>query len=356
MRQRLRLFVPPDAPVKIVQLRLENTTQRPRRITATFYAEWVLGVTRDAAAQFVIPEFDDASQALLARNPWHPEFGGRVAFAAASKRLHGLTADRSEFLGRLGSLAQPAALGRIGLSSTVQAGLDPCAALQLHIDLPPGGSEEVWFLLGQGADRAEAVALATRFQDPDQVQDAWLAVNDLWDNLLGTVQVHTPDPAMDLLLNRWLLYQSLSCRIWGRSAFYQSSGAFGFRDQLQDVMALVHAAPELARQHILSAAERQFEAGDVLHWWHPPSGRGVRTRCSDDLLWLPFVTAHYIDATGDESILDEQVTVLAGPPAGQRAKRIVTANSERPVERPACTSTAAGRWSAARHPATTVYP
>ena len=314
LRQRLRLFVPPDAPVKIIQLRLENTAQRPRRITATFYAEWVLGVTRDAAAQFVIPEFDDASQALLARNPWHPEFSGRVAFAAASKRLHGLTADRGEFLGRLGSLAQPAALGRIGLSSTVQAGLDPCAALQVHIDLPPGGSEEVWFLLGQGADRAEAVALATRFQDPDQVQDAWLAVNNLWDNLLGTVQVHTPDPAMNLLLNRWLLYQSLSCRIWGRSALYQSSGAFGFRDQLQDVMALVHAAPELARRHILSAAQRQFEAGDVLHWWHPPSGRGVRTHCSDDLLWLPFVTAHYIDATGDEAILNEQVPFLQADP------------------------------------------
>ena len=314
LRQRLRLFVPPDSPVKIIQLRLENATQRPRRITATFYAEWVLGATRDAAAQFVIPEFDDASQALLARNPWHPDFAGRVAFAAASKRLHGLTADRSEFLGRLGGLAQPAALGRIGLSSTVQAGLDPCAALQLHIDLPPGGSEEVWFLLGQGADRAEAVALATRFQDSAQVEQAWQAVNDFWDNLLGAVQVHTPDPAMDLLLNRWLLYQSLSCRIWGRSAFYQSSGAIGFRDQLQDVMALVHAAPELARRHILTAAGRQFEAGDVLHWWHPPSGRGVRTRCSDDLLWLPFVTAHYIDATGDETILDEQMAFLQAAP------------------------------------------
>jgi len=128
---------------------------------------------------------------------------------AASKRLHGLTADRSELLGRLGSLAHPAALGHIGLSSTVQAGLDPCAVLQIHIDLPPGDSEEVWFLLGQGADRAEAVALPTRFQDPDQVQDAWLAVNDLWDHLLGAVQVHTPDPAMDCRLARLRSHLSL---------------------------------------------------------------------------------------------------------------------------------------------------
>lgn len=314
LRQRLRLFVAPDSPVKIVQVRLENATQRPRRITATFYAEWFLGVTRDVAAQFIIPEFDDASQALLARNPWQPEFGERVAFAAASKRLHGLTADRSEFLGRLGSLAQPEALGRIGLSSTVQAGLDPCAALQLHVDLPPGGSEEVWFLLGQGADRAEATALARRFQEPGEVEQAWQTVNDQWDNLLGAVQVQTPEPAMDLLLNRWLLYQSLACRVWGRSALYQSSGAFGFRDQLQDVMALVHSAPALARRHILTAAGRQFEAGDVLHWWHPPSGRGVRTHISDDLLWLPFVTAHYIEATGDETILDEQMPFLHAAP------------------------------------------
>jgi cyclic beta-1,2-glucan synthetase len=310
LRQRLRLFVPPDASVKIIHLRLENATPRPRRITATFYAEWVLGVSRDAAAPYVIPEFDDGSQTLLARNPWQPEFGERTAFAAASTPLHGLTTDRSEFLGRLGSVSHPAALGRIGLSGTVQAGRDPCVALQLHIDLPPEGSEEVWFVLGQGTDRAEAVELAKHYQDGEQVAQAWQAVHDLWDGLLGTVQVQTPDPAMDLLLNRWLLYQSLSCRIWGRSAFYQSSGAYGFRDQLQDVMALIHAAPEIARQHILRAAQRQFEAGDVLHWWHPPSGRGVRTRCSDDLLWLPFVAAHYVEATGDVSIWEESSPYL----------------------------------------------
>jgi len=314
LRQRLRMFAAPDAAVKIMQLRLENATAHTRRITATFYAEWVLGVTRESAAQFVIPEFDGDSQAVLVRNPWQPEFGERVAFAAASKRLHSLTTDRREFLGRLGAYAQPAGLGRIGLSGVVQPGLDPCVALQLHIDLPPGGSEEVWFLLGQGADRAAATALAARFQEAAQVDAAWLAVHKLWDDLLGAVQVQTPEPSMNLLLNRWLLYQSLACRIWGRSAFYQSSGAFGFRDQLQDVMALVHAAPALARQHILTAAGRQFEAGDVLHWWHPPSGRGVRTRCSDDLLWLPFVTAHYIEATGDESILDEPAPFLLATP------------------------------------------
>ncbi len=314
LRQRVRLFVPPDAPVKVWHLRLENATQRPRRFTATFYAEWVLGVTRDTGVQHIIPDFDEGSQALLARNPWRPEFGERVAFAAPSRRLHGLTTDRSEFLGRLGSVQRPAALGRIGLRGVVQAGLDPCAALQLHIDLPPGESDEIWFLLGQGGDRADAITLATRYQDAAQVEQAWQAANDFWNDLLGAVVVHTPDPAMDLLLNRWLLYQSLSCRIWGRSAFYQSSGAFGFRDQLQDVMGLVHAAPGLARQHILTAAGRQFEAGDVLHWWHPPSGRGVRTRCSDDLLWLPFVTAHYVEATGDDSILAERTPFLQAAP------------------------------------------
>ncbi len=314
LHQRLRLFVPPDAPVKIIHLRLENATQRPRRITATFYAEWVLGTTRAAASQFVTPDFDEGSQALLARNPWQPEFGERVAFAAPNRRLHGLTSDRTEFLGTGGTLQRPAALDRIGLSGTVQSGLDPCAALQLHVDLPPGASDELWFLLGQGEDRADALALVRRFQEPEAVEQAWQASNGFWDDLLAAVQVRTPEPAMDLLLNRWLLYQSLSCRVWGRTGLYQSSGAFGFRDQLQDVMGLIHAAPALAREQILNAAGRQFEVGDVLHWWHPPSGRGVRTRISDDLLWLPFVTAHYVEATGDVSILDERAPFLHAPP------------------------------------------
>jgi len=312
--QRLRLFAAPDAPVKVMQLRLENKWMRARRITATFYAEWVLGITRDATQQYVVSEFDGDHQALLARNCYNTEFGKRVAFVAASKRLHGLTADRTEFLGRMGSISHPAALDRIGLASAVEPGLDPCAALQLHFDLKPGESEEIFFLVGEGANREEALRLVEQYQNVEQVETIWSQVSESWDKLLGTVQVETPDPAMNLLLNRWLLYQTLACRVWARSAFYQSSGAFGFRDQLQDVMALVHAAPHLARENILQAARYQFEAGDVLHWWHLPSGRGVRTRSSDDLLWLPFVTAQYVTATGDVSILDETMPFRKAPP------------------------------------------
>jgi cyclic beta-1,2-glucan synthetase len=311
--QRLRMFVAPDDPVKILHLRLENRWTRPRRITVTCYAEWVLGVNREMSQQYIIPEYDGDSQALLARNPYNPEFGERVAFVAASKPLHGLTADRTEFLGRFGSRSRPAALRRIGLSGAVAAGLDPCAALMLHVDLQPGEVEEVYFLLGQGADRDEAVRLVRQYQDAAQVAAAWEGEVKFWDEFLGAVVVKTPEPGMDLLLNRWLLYQSLACRIWGRSAFYQSSGAYGFRDQLQDVMSLLYAAPSLARQHLLRAAERQFEAGDVLHWWHPPSGRGVRTRFSDDLLWLPYVTAEYIFATGDDAVLQEKAPFLRAP-------------------------------------------
>jgi cyclic beta-1,2-glucan synthetase len=186
--------------------------------------------------------------------------------------------------------------------------------LQLHLDLAPGEAEEIYFLVGQGADREESRALIRRYRDPDQVMAAWQAVQTLWNNILETVQVATPDAAMNLLLNRWLLYQALSCRIWGRSALYQSSGAYGFRDQLQDVMSLLHTRPDLARAHILRAARHQFTEGDVLHWWHPPSGRGVRTLIRDDLLWLPFVTAHYVAVTGDETILQEQVPFLKGEP------------------------------------------
>ena len=314
LKHRLRLFLVPDAAVKVARLRLENTWERARRITVTYYAEWVLGTTRDATQQYILPEYDPQHFALLARNPHNVEFAERVAFLSADREPHSLTTDRSEFLGRMGNLSRPAALERVGLAGRVQPGLDPCAAIQLHVDLAPGEAEEVTFLIGQGADREEALKVIEQYREVASLTAAWEATTEFWDDLLGTVQVETPDLAMNVLLNRWLLYQALACRLWGRSGFYQSSGGFGFRDQLQDVMALVDAAPSLVREHILRAATRQFEAGDVLHWWHPPSGRGVRTRISDDLLWLPYVTAHYVSATGNGAILAEEAPFLKGMP------------------------------------------
>ncbi len=313
LKQQVCLSAALDAPVKIVRLRLKNTTGSPRRITATYYAEWVLGTLKDITQQYVVPDFDVENQTLLARNPYSMEFGEQVSFAAASKNLHGLTIDRTEFLGRLGNYRHPAALDRIGLTGTVQAGRDPCAVLQLHIDLPPGGSEEVFFLLGQGENREAALQLARNYREVGKVEQEWEQVTSFWEDLLTAITVQTPEPGMNLIL-RWLLYQTVSCRIWGRSALYQSSGAFGFRDQLQDVMALLHVRPELTREHILVAARCQFETGDVLHWWHPPSGRGIRTHFSDDLLWLPFVVAHYVAATGDNAILHERLPFLKGEP------------------------------------------
>ena len=317
LSQWLRLFAAPDAPVKVMQLRVRNTLGHTRRMTVTCYAEWVLGVCRELSAHYLIPEFDSSHFALLTRNPFNEEFGERVAFLAATREVHGLTSDRTEFLGRLGSYAHPAALDRTGMTARVEPGPDPCAAIQCLLWLAPGEEKEITFLLGQGANRAETLELIREFQDIDRVERAFSDVKALWDEILGTVTVRTPDPAMDLLLNRWLLYQTLSCRLWGRSALYQSSGAFGFRDQLQDVMALDHVRPDLIREHIIDAAGRQFCEGDVLHWWHPPSGRGVRTRCSDDLLWLPFVTAQYVTSTGDLSILDEKAPFLEGEALGE---------------------------------------
>jgi cyclic beta-1,2-glucan synthetase len=312
LNQNLRMFTAPETPLKIVQVRLHNLWERPRRVTVTYYAEWVLGTTRDIHQAHIMPEFDPEHHALLASNHFNSEFSARVAFLAASRKPHGLTTDRTEFLGRMGNLRAPAALGRIGLASSVHAGLDPCAAIQLHVDLAPGATEEVFFLIGEGANRAESLALIGQIQAQAEVESIWLAVQKKWDDILNTITIETPDAGMNLMLNRWLLYQTLSCRLWGRTALYQSSGAFGFRDQLQDVMGLFHTRPQIARAQILEAAQHQFEEGDVLHWWNPPAGRGVRTRFSDDLLWLPFVTAEYVAATGDESILNERIPFLRG--------------------------------------------
>ena len=302
-----------DDPIKISRLTLTNESGRPRRLSVTAYVEWVLGVSRHAAAPFVVTEIDGKTGAMFARNAWRREFGARVAFADLGGTQAAWTADRTEFLGRNGTPDHPAALvPRRRLSGRVGAGLDPCSALQTTIELAAGSRAEVVFFLGDAANPEEARALIVRYRTHD-VAAALRAVAERWDEVLGTVQVKTPDRSMDILLNRWLLYQTLACRVWARSALYQAGGAYGFRDQLQDVMALAVAEPALARQHVLRAAARQFVEGDVQHWWHPPSGRGVRTRISDDLIWLPYVVAQYVEVAGDGAVLDEVVPFLEGP-------------------------------------------
>ncbi len=313
LRQNLTLFASPEDPVKIIHLKVENTLNYTRRITVTQYVEWVLGTTHAANMAYIIPEYDSTLECLLATNPYNADFSSRVAFLMASKPVHGLTADRTEFLGRSGSPASPIALHRLGLEARITPGEDPCAVLQLHLDLLPGASDEIYFVLGQGNNKEHALELVRKYHNPAYVGAAYERTHVFWDHLLDAVQVQTPEPATDLMLNRWMLYQTLSCRIWGRTGFYQSSGAFGFRDQLQDVLALLPIDPAITRSQILNAAQHQFEEGDVMHWWHPPVGRGVRTRFSDDLLWLPYVTARYIEVTGDTAFLDEQIPFRTAP-------------------------------------------
>lgn len=313
LAQELMLFVSMEASVKISILRLRNTTERRRRISVTAYHELVLGVTRELSAPFIVTERDKDSGATFARNNYNNEFAGRVVFAAMNPVATSATCDRKAFLGRNGNLAQPAALSQAKLDDRCGAGLDPCAALQSFVELAPGESREIIVLLGESAGAEDARKLIARYFEPSASSEAIEHVVSHWDETLSSVEVRTPDVAMNLMLNRWLLYQTLVCRVWARSAFYQSGGAYGFRDQLQDVMALVYAKPELARDQILRAAAHQFKEGDVQHWWHPPTDRGVRTRISDDLLWLPYVTSFYLRVTGNASILEEVIPFLDAP-------------------------------------------
>jgi cyclic beta-1,2-glucan synthetase len=304
-------LVPREDPIKLSRLSIENRSARRRRLSVTGYVEWALGVGR-SAAPFVVGERDPETGALFARSFWNAEFAGRVAFADLGGRQTSWTADRTEFLGRNGTLDRPAALEPgVGLGAAAGAGLDPCAVLRTTIALEPGERVEVRFLLGE----ARSVELARGLIDRYRAADLEAVLRDVvavTEDLLGAVRVRTPDRATDVLLNGWLLHQTVACRLHARAALYQAGGAYGFRDQLQDAMALAPSAPALLREQLLRAASRQFVEGDVQHWWHPPSGRGVRTRISDDLLWLPYAAAHYVDVTGDVAVLDEIVPFLDG--------------------------------------------
>ena len=308
----LWIYVALDASVKFSLLKLRNDSGRPRRISATGYVEWTLGDLREKTAMHVVTESDAASGALFARNAYNTEFPGRVAFFDVDDPSRSIGGDRSEFLGRNGSTRAPAALGRTHLSGRLGAALDPCGALQMVIELGEEEQRDVVFRLGLGRDTADASSLVQRFRGSNAASEALNKVRNHWQRTLGAVQVKTPDPAIDVLANGWLLYQTIACRFWARSGYYQSGGAFGFRDQLQDSMAMLHAAPDSARRQILLCAAHQFPEGDVQHWWHPPLDRGVRTACSDDYLWLPLAAARYVLATADTQVLDETVGYIEG--------------------------------------------
>jgi cyclic beta-1,2-glucan synthetase len=310
IEQELLLFAALRENVKILRLRLKNCSDQKRKISVTHYAELVLGVNRAETMPFIITEIDAATGAIFARNPYNNEFAARVAFAATDSDSRTWTCDRREFIGRNGSLARPVAMLRQNLSGAAGAGLDACFALQTGIEIEPDETKEIVFLLGEESSADRAREIVSRFRQTSKVEAEFHEIRRFWNDLLTTIQVKTPDAATDALMNRWLIYQTLACRFWGRTSQYQSSGAFGFRDQLQDATALIYSSPQLARAHILRAAAHQFKEGDVLHWWHEPVGRGSRTRSSDDLLWLPYVVSFYLKVTGDETVLDEVVPFI----------------------------------------------
>ncbi|MEO7761812.1 MAG: glycosyl transferase family 36 [Casimicrobiaceae bacterium] len=308
----LTVCVPPVDSIKLSRLRLCNRSGQTRRLSVTAYVEWALGANGTTSAPYVITACDGKTGALFASNPWRGDFADRVAFLDLSGRQHSMSGDRCAFLGPLGSVDQPAALqdgsplpGRVG------AGIDPCGALQTRIELPPHTQIDLVLLLGDAAGTTQAQALIEKYRSAD-IEQVLAQIGAQWREVLDTIQVVTPNRALDILLNDWLLYQALGCRVWARTAYYQASGAYGFRDQLQDIMALCVSRPDLAREHLLRAAGRQFAEGDVQHWWLPSTGAGIRTRISDDRGWLAYVAAHYVDVTGDTAVLDEALPFLVG--------------------------------------------
>jgi cellobiose phosphorylase len=316
INSELWVYVALDAAVKFAVLKVRNESGRLRKLSATGCVEWVLGDLPEKNRMHVVTEIDPVSGALLARNPYSNDFPGRIAFFDVDDTARSVTGDRAEFIGRNGGFMNPAGMASEKLSGRTGPALDPCGAIRVPFELLDGQTREIVFRLGAGSHTEDTLKLVQRFRGTAVAHQVLESVHRYWGRTLGTIQVETPDPSFNVMINGWLVYQVIACRLWGRSGYYQSGGAFGFRDQLQDVMALVHAEPALVREHLLRSASRQFIEGDVQHWWHPPGGRGVRTRCSDDYLWLPLVACRYIAATGDTGVLDESVTFLEGRPVG----------------------------------------
>jgi cyclic beta-1,2-glucan synthetase len=314
IHSELNVYVALDASVKFSVLKVRNDSASSRKMSATGYVEWVMGDLRPKTGMHILTESDPVTGALFAKNPYNMEFPERIAFFYVDNSTGTtMTGDRAEFIGRNGSLENPAALSRIRLSGRVGAGLDPCAAIQVPFELAPGQTREVIFILGVAGRRsADVSGLIQRFRGTAAARTALDAIQSFWKDTLEAVQIETPDPSVNVLANGWLMYQTMACRLWARSGYYQSGGAFGFRDQLQDVMSMVHAKPKLVRDHLLLCAAHQFEEGDVQHWWHPPSNRGVRTHCSDDYLWLPLAVHRYVMTTGDTGVLQETIHYLTG--------------------------------------------
>ncbi|MCC6290414.1 MAG: cyclic beta 1-2 glucan synthetase [Chitinophagaceae bacterium] len=333
----MTVFVDQESGVKFTLLALHNQSGRQRKLSATGYVEWVLGEFKHKTQMHVVTSVDTNSGTIYARNAYNLDFENRVAFFDGDHTLQSFTCDRKEFIGRNGTNRNPEALNKVKLSGKYGAALDPCAAIQSTFDLGIDEKHEIVFKLGAAKNQTEANVIIEKFKTIGTIHQSFETVKQYWDETLGTVQIQTPDAALNIITNGWLNYQALACRIWGRSGYYQSGGAFGFRDQLQDVLSLLYTKPEIARQQILLNASRQFTEGDVQHWWHPPMGRGVRTTCSDDFLWLPFATIKYINYTGDESILDEQITFLEG--------RLLNHGEESYYDLPARSSYTAGLYT-----------
>lgn len=314
IKSELWVFVDAADAIKFSVVRVKNLSSKQRKLTVTGYVEWILGDTATNTRMHVVTEKDLETGVIFARNHYNSTFAERISFFDADGSTKSYTCDRAEFIGRNGSLEAPQAMTREKLSNKYGAALDPCTAIQIGVELMPDEEKEVIFRLGSSRSEHDTRLLALKYKSASTVHEAQSQVHDMWNRILGNVYIKTPDESFNLLANGWLVYQTLACRVWGRSGFYQSGGAFGFRDQLQDVLALMHTRPDVTRAQILLAASRQFKEGDVQHWWHPPTGRGVRTTCSDDYLWLPYVTARYIEATADKAILDEYVSYIEGRP------------------------------------------